>query len=93
MLLTVEMGNLVRPENPWMSVQCCSSLAWTEAALNEIPQQVGTSTNSGAGRSAPDKNISETSDADSKGILFYPHTGSKLIPIYLMVSMREIAFV
>ena len=53
MLLTVDMGNLVRPENPWMSVQCCTSLAWTEATLNEILQQVGRSTDSGAGRSAP----------------------------------------
>lgn len=47
------MGNLVRPENPWTSVQCCISLAWTEATLNEIPQHVGRPTNSGAGRSAP----------------------------------------
>lgn len=53
MLLTVDMGNLVRPETPWTSVQCCASLAWTEATLDGIPQQVGKSTHSGAGRSAP----------------------------------------
>ena len=50
------------------------------------------SLNSGAGRSVPD-NISERSDANSKGILFSPETESKVILIYFIDRMGEIAFV